>query len=121
MRLRRRNNKDTPQQDIGQTSILKLGETRLLLEVEADLSSIQLDLTEVQSELVVALVGDPSVRRELEEVVRLELDNVGEDVGSLENQVLDHEIHLLVGIFDSRKRNIAHLVDQRGAGGRKRE
>ena len=42
---------------IGETTVLDLGESRLLLDVPADSLEISLDLGEVKSELVVRLVG----------------------------------------------------------------
>lgn len=57
---------------------------------------------------------DTLVRRELEVVVGLELDDVGEKVGSLEDEVLDDEVDLLVGVLDSRDGDVSDLVDDRG-------
>lgn len=58
------------EEDISKTRVLDLGEAVLLVEVESHIAHVGLDLRERESEVVVVLVGDGLVWRELEEVVR---------------------------------------------------
>lgn len=57
---------------------------------------------------------DVVVRAELDVVVRIDGNKVGEDVLARKREVLDNEIHLLVGVIDARDRYIANLLDETG-------
>lgn len=72
-------------QDVGDTGVLELGPTRLPSELEDDVPQVGLDLAESEGDDVVLLVGDRLVGRELEVVVRSNLDNVRGQVGSLQD------------------------------------
>ena len=44
----------------------------------------------------------------------LERDDVGQEVGALEDEVLDDEVDLLVGVLDAGDGDVADLLDERG-------
>jgi hypothetical protein len=46
--------------------------------------------------------------------VGLERDDVGQEVGALEDEVLDDEVDLLVGVLDAGDGDVADLLDERG-------
>jgi len=100
-------------QDVGDTGVLELGPTRLPSELEDDISEIGLDLAETQGDDVVLLVGDLVVGRELEVVVRSNLDDVGGQVGSLQDEVLDNKVDLVVRVFGSGNRDVSNVPDDR--------
>jgi hypothetical protein len=58
---------------------------------------------------VVRLVGDGRVRREADVVVSLERDDVGEEIASGECEVLDDKVERLVGVLDTRDRDVSNL------------
>ena len=60
--------------------------------VERDVPHVSLHLLQRQADAVMVVVGDGVVRRELDKVVRLELDDVGEEVAALEGEVLHDEV-----------------------------
>ena len=91
------------------TRVAQLREAALLAEVERDVAHVRLNVAERKRELVVVLVLDGVVRRELDEVVRLHGDDVGEDVAALEREVLDDEVELIVGVLDTRDGDVADL------------
>lgn len=66
------------EQDVRETRVRELREAGLLAEPERDVAHVRLDLAERERELMVLLVLDRLVRRELEEVMRLQRDHVGE-------------------------------------------
>ena len=89
------------QENIRQSAILILDRASLTVDVKGDVAHVGLDLREGELEVVRVAVGDGVVGRELHVVVRVEGDYVGEDVCSFHGQVLDHEVHLVVGVFDA--------------------
>ena len=104
----------SPKEDVSETGIAELGEPVLLLEVERDVLHVSLDLGERDREVMVTLVGDGVVRRELEEVVGLERDDVGEEVLALEGEVLDDEVEHVIGILDTGDGDVPDLLDEGG-------
>lgn len=102
------------EEDVCETRVLDLGDTALLLEVEGDVAHVGLDLGEGEGEVVIVLVGDGGVGRDDDVVVRLDLDGVGEQVASLERQVLDDEVKHVVGVLDARDGDVSDLVDELG-------
>jgi len=103
--------------DIGDTVVLELGPSSLSSERESDVTDIGLDLRKTQSELVVVGVHrlvELVVWRELERVVALEADDVGEEVGSREDKVLDDEVNVGVREFGSGDGDVANLPDEGG-------
>ena len=50
---------------------------------------------------MVGNVADTGIRREFDKVVRLERNDVGEDIPPLECEVLDHEVKAFVGVFNA--------------------
>lgn len=101
--------------NIGDTVVLKLRPSSLSSERESDISDIGLDLRHAHSELVVMSVHrlvELVVWRELERVVALDTDNVGEEVGSGKNEVLDDEINVGVGELGSGDGNVTNLPDE---------
>lgn len=97
------------EEHVRETRVAQLREAGLLAEPEGDVAHVRLDLAERERELVVLLVLDGLVGRELEEVVRLERDDVREEVPAGERQVLDDEVHLIVGVLDARNGDVADL------------
>lgn len=63
---------------------------------------------------MVLLVGYRLVRRELEVVVRGNLDNVGGQVGSLQDEVLDDKVDLVVRVLGPGDGNVSNVPDNRG-------
>jgi len=105
----------TGKDNIGDTVVLELGPSSLSSERESDISDIGLDLRHGQSELVVVSVHrlvELVVGRELERVVALDSDNVGEEVGSGKDEVLDDQINIGVGELGSGDGNVTNLLDK---------
>ena len=101
--------------DIGDTVVLELGPSSLSSERESDISDVGLDLRHGQSELVVVSVHrlvELVVWRELERVVALDSDNIGEEIGSGKDEVLDDQINVVVGELGSRDGNVSNLLDK---------
>lgn len=63
---------------------------------------------------MMVLILDRIVRRELGEVVRLKLDNVGEEVAALQGEVLNDEVQRIVTVLDTGNRDVADLLDEGG-------
>ena len=97
------------EEHVCETLVGELGEAGLLAEVERDVAHVRLDLAERERELVVRLVADGAVRRELDKVVRVHGDDVREDVAALEREVLDDEVELVIGVLDARDGDVANL------------
>jgi len=105
----------TGEDNIGDTVVLELGPSGLSSEGESNISDVGLDLRHAQSELVVVSVHrlvELVVRRELERVVALDSDNVGEEVGSGKDEVLDDQINIGVGELGSGDGNVTNLLDK---------
>jgi len=105
----------TGKDNIGDTVVLELGPSGLSSEGESNISDVGLDLRHAQSELVVVSVHrlvELVVRRELEGVVALDADNVGEEVGSRKDEVLDDKVDVGVGELGSGDGNVANLPDE---------
>jgi len=103
--------------NIGDTVVLELGPSSLSSERESDISDVGLDLRHGQSELVVVSVHrlvELVVWRELERVVALDSDNIGEEIGSGKDEVLDDQINVVVGELGSRDGNVSNLLDESG-------
>ena len=101
--------------NIGDTVVLELGPSSLSSERESDISDVGLDLRHGQSELVVVSVHrlvELVVWRELERVVALDSDNIGEEIGSGKDEVLDDQINVVVGELGSRDGNVSNLLDK---------
>jgi hypothetical protein len=103
--------------DIGETVVLELGPSSLSSERESDVSDIGLNLAHAESELVVvgvhALV-ELLVWRELERVVALEADNVGEKVGAREDQVFNDKVNVGRRELGARDGDVTNLLDEGG-------
>lgn len=104
----------TTEQDVRQPRVLELRQTALLVKVERNIAHIGLDVSKRQREVVALVVADGSVRRELDIVVRLDFDDVREQVLALEGEVLDDEVELVVGVLDARNGDVADLVNEGG-------
>jgi hypothetical protein len=101
--------------DIGDTVVLELGPSSLSSERESDISDVGLDLRHAQSELVVMSVHrlvELVVWRELERVVALDSDNIGEEVGSGKDKVLDDKVNVGVGELGSGDGDVTNLPDE---------
>lgn len=95
--------------DIGDTRVLEFGESALLLEVERDISQIGLDLAEAKSKSMFLVVAHRPVRRQLEIVPVLNLDEIGQQVRDLDVEVLDDNVELVVGVLCSGDGQVADL------------
>lgn len=95
--------------DVRQARIADLWETGLLAEVEGDVAHVRLDLGEGEGELVMMFVGNGVVGGELDVVVSLHGDGVGEKVAAREGEVLDDEIDGVVGVLDARDGDVSDL------------
>jgi hypothetical protein len=102
------------EQHVRKSRVLELGHTSLLIEVKRNVAHVRLDVSKREREVVVLLVADGTVGRKLDIVVRLDLDDVREEVLALEREVLDDEIELVVGVLDARDGDVANLLDDRG-------
>jgi len=92
------------QEDVGEPRILDLRKAALLVEVEGDVTHIRLNLREREFEIVCVVIWNRIVRRELDAVVRVYGDNVGQEIGALQCEILNNEIQLIVGVFNARDR-----------------
>jgi len=79
---------------------------------EVELTS--LDLREADPERVLRNVTEVVVGRELEVVASLDLEQVGEEVGSLEGKVLDDEVDVGRGVLGTRNGNVTDLLEEFG-------
>ena len=111
------------------TRVAQLGEAALLAEVEGNVAHVSLNLAECERELMATLIpkqlrkdmrGDDEkkglvlygvVRRELEEVVRLNRDEVREQVAPTEREVLDDEVKGVIGVLNTRDRDVSNLTE----------
>lgn len=80
---------------------------------ESDVAHVGLHLFEHNGDAVTVVISDGGVRGELHKVVRLKLDNVREQVASLQRKIFDDKVKRLVGIFDARNGNVSNLLDKR--------
>lgn len=92
------------QEDVGEPRILDLRKAALLVEVEGDVTHIRLNLREREFKIVCVVIWDRIVRRELDTVVRIYGDNVGQEIGALQCEIFNNEIQLIVGVFNARDR-----------------
>jgi len=60
---------------------------------------------------VAVVVGDGVIRRKLDIIVRLQLEDVGEEVTALQGEVLDDEVEGVVAVFDVRNGDVADLEE----------
>ena len=74
-----------------------------------NVAQIGLDLGESNGESVLLEVTHVAVGRELEVVSVLNLDDVGQQVGNLDVEVLDNDIELVVGVLCSWDGNVSDL------------
>lgn len=95
--------------NVRNTRILQLGDTRLLPVVERHIAHICLHLLEVDLDMMARIILDGRVGGKLDEIVRFEGDDVGEEVPSLKHQILDDEVKTFVGVFDARDGYITDL------------
>ena len=78
--------------DVRQPRVAELRDTRLLPEPKSNVPHIRLHLRKRQRELVVVLVLDGLVGGELDKVVCLDGDDVGEEVSARKCKVLDNKV-----------------------------
>lgn len=110
-------NRDTlaSKNNIGQTVVGKLGPSALTPKGKGNISNVRLDLTKAQSELVVLVVHglvQLGVRAESERVERLNVDNVGEEVRTRKDQVLDDQVDTVVGVLSTGDGNVVDLLEE---------
>lgn len=67
-------------------------DTSLLAEVESDITHICLHLLKCKLDAVVVLILDSVVRRELDEVVGIQCNNLREKIAALKGQVFDDKV-----------------------------
>jgi hypothetical protein len=63
-----------PEENVSETRILDFGNPSLLVEVESNIAHVCLDMAQMEGDLVVTIVVDGTVWRELDEVMRLDGD-----------------------------------------------
>jgi hypothetical protein len=103
--------------NVGETVVRKLGESSLLSERKGDVSDVGLGLRGGDSEERVRGLEsllDRRVRAELDSLVGLNLDNVGDNVGSREDQVLDDQVDLVVRVLGSRNGDVTDSSNNLG-------
>lgn len=66
---------------------------------------------EAERQMVIMIVGDSVIRGKFDEVVCLHLDDVGEQVSTLERQVFNDEVERVVGVLYTWDRNISDLME----------
>ena len=103
--------------DVGQTAVLDLRPSSLSSESELDVSEVGLDLGHGESDSVVIFVlhlVDSVVRGEAKVVVDVDLDDVGPQVGALQDEVFDDQVNVLIRVLGSGNGHVANLLNQRG-------
>lgn len=107
----------TGKDDVGETVVLELGPSGLSSERESDVSDVGLNLAHTEPELVMVGVHtlvELLVWRELERVVALEADNVGEKVGARQDQVLNDKVNVGRRELGSWDGDVTDLLDEGG-------
>lgn len=99
----------TANRDIRQSRIREFGNSTLLLEVERNITHVRLDLTKVEGNIVGAVVVDDIIRAELEVVLGLHADDVGEQILSRQSEVLDDKIKGVICVLDAGDGNVSDL------------
>ncbi len=80
---------------------------------ESNVTHVGLHLFEHNGDAVTVVISDGGVRGKLHKVMRLKLDNVREQVASLQRKIFDDKVKRIVGIFDARNWNVSNLLDKR--------
>lgn len=101
----------TANNDIGKTMVRQLGETRLLLEEEGNVTQIHLDLAEANGERVLVVITHVIIRAKLEVVARLNLDKVREKILEINSQVFNDNIESLIRVFCTGDWNVTNGRD----------
>lgn len=60
---------------------------------------------------MVGHVANTGVRRKLDKIVRLERNDIGEDIPALQCEVLDYEVKAFVGVFNAGDGYVSDLHD----------
>lgn len=99
---------------IRQPRILDLYRPSLTIEVERNVTHVRLHLPKREREImeVRVLRADRVIRGELQKVVRIDGDDIGQQILALHSEVLDDEIHRVVGVLDARDRDVPDVVDE---------
>jgi hypothetical protein len=100
--------------DVSETRVLHLRQAGFLVVVEGDVTHIGLNLLQCDGDAVTMIVLDGVIGRKFHEILSLELDDVGEDVATLESKVLDDEIEGVVTVLDTRDGNVADFLNESG-------
>lgn len=103
----------TTKEDIHDTLISNTGEALLLLDVVADIAKVALDARDGKHDLVLVLAGD-GLAAPAPVVVAAKLQDVGSEVVTLENEVLDNGIHHGIRVLDTRNRNVTNGLEDTG-------
>lgn len=90
----------TTEEDIHDTLISNTGEALLLLDVVADIAKVALDARDGKHDLVLVLAGN-RLAAPAPVVVAAELQDVGSEVVTLKNKVLDNGIHHGIRVLDT--------------------
>jgi hypothetical protein len=97
----------TPAKNIRQPRIDHLD--ACLPEIERDVLHISLYLTKGKTELMVLLVGDSRIERELDEIMCLNHHDVLDKVALELSMILEDQINGVIGVLDARNGNVADL------------
>jgi len=96
-------------QNICNTRICYPREAGFLAEVERNLTHVCLDLGEREGKFVVMFIRDGVIGAELHIVVRLDGNDVWEQITTLKRQVLDNEVKRIVRILHAWNRDVPNL------------
>lgn len=99
--------------DIGNTSVGDGGKALLALDVEADISQIHLDTSNLDLDGVGVLVGN-LLAAPAEVVLVSQLKDVGSKIVTLKNKVLDDGVELVIGVLDTRDRDVGNVLKDSG-------
>ncbi|KNB10096.1 hypothetical protein FOXG_20303 [Fusarium oxysporum f. sp. lycopersici 4287] len=99
----------TREDDVSNTSVGDRRETLLALDVEAHITKIHLDASNLDLDGLMALVGD-LLAAPSEVVLAGNLEDVGGKVVTLKDQVLDDSIDLGVGVLNSRNWDVGNVL-----------
>jgi hypothetical protein len=82
--------------------------------VKCDVPHVGLDLFQSDCNSVSVIIDYGVIWRELEEVVCLALNDVGEEISALQGEILNDEIKGFVRILDARDGDVSNFFDQGG-------
>jgi len=82
--------------------------------IKRDVPHVSLDLLHSERNSMTVIVSDGIIGRELEEIMRLALNDGREEIAALQSEVLNDEIERIVRVLDARDGDIPNFFDQSG-------